>query len=282
MMNTPSATARSRASGRLRLMLLSIMTVLFVSACSQRIGVSWADLTIANANQDILVAYENSITLVSRVNGFVVTEDMEGTTNNPDAAGTWRLRNSDAGSEYFTTPLRVGEVDGDQMLIIADYNNRLYYANFDRACFSTQLGSCVDQEPPFVELAGHVVADLGEDDERIYVPFAENDVVALNKGIYASDWDRDDDQERRRRFDETLTTAWTFETERGVWAQPVVLDGSVYIATMDHRLHRLDAETGEEQATIDLGSAIASSPVLYDGTPATDYADDVAVAPDPE
>jgi outer membrane protein assembly factor BamB len=260
----------------IRLILAALVIMLVVAGCGQRSGVAWADLTIANNQQDILIAYENELTLVSRANGFVVTEDLEGTTNNQDASGLWQLGNSDIGTEFYTSPIQVTYND-ETIWLVADYNNRLLYINFTRSCFATLTGSCVAaDDPPSIDLPGHVVADMAEDAERIYIPLSEHDVIALNKGIYETGWDREDDDERRSRLDNTLTEAWLFTTERGVWAAPVVLGDAVYISTMDHHVFRVNSESGLEEATLDLDGAIADSMVFYDGTPATDYADGVA------
>jgi len=245
-----------------------------IAGCSRRDGVSWADVSIADGN--LMVAYEDQMTLISRVNGYIITEDFAETSNNAEAEGLWRIENSDLGSEFFTAPIFVPNADGDdeQLMIVADYNNRLMVVNYDRACFATVLGSCVTQEPPFVELPGHVVANIAEDDTRLYIPFSQNNIAAYNKGVFESGWDRDDDDARRERLDRTLSLVWEFETERGIWATPSVLDGSLYVPTMDHHIFRLDAENGTQEAIIELDGAIAAPLTLYDGSGTTDFTDE--------
>ncbi len=257
----------SRPARRVGLLLI---VMLLSVGCSQRMGVSWADMSIATNTQDIMVAYQNEMALVSRTNGFLVTQDLQGTTNIRDASGVWRINGRDVGAEFYTAPLFYDYGD-DRLMVIADYNGRIFTVNFGANCFATRAGACVGQEAPFVELPSGVLANMVEDDERIYIPMSESGVIALNKGLYETGWDFSNADERRLRFDETLTTAWLFETERGVWASPVVLNGHVYIAAMDHKLYKVNATTGEEIARLELGGAIASSVLVYDGTPATDF-----------
>lgn len=277
-------TTKRTAFRKTRGLLAFVLVMLAIAGCSQRVGVSWAELTVVGEHQDVLVSYRNEMALVSRVNGFLVTEDLEGTSSNRDASGLWLLRGNDTGSEFFTMPISLGETsDGDRLFLAADYNNKLLIVNFDRTCFASLTGTCFVNEDPFsVELPGHVVANIAEDAETFYIPLSEHDVIAVRKGIFADDWDREDDQERRRRTDETFSTAWTFETERGIWAEPLVLGDRVYIASTDHHLFQVNAETGEEIEQLDLGGALGHKPVIYDGTDATDFADDVAAPVDPD
>lgn len=242
--------------------LLALVMIL-MAGCTQRIGVGWANMSIITNAEDILVAYENDLSLVSRTNGFLVTQDLQGTTNVRDASGVWKLSGRDMSAQFFTAPLFV-EYGEDRLMLVADYNNRLFTVNFTQACFANRVGACVGQEPPYIELPDHPLADMTQDEQRIYVPL-DNGLIAFNKGLYEAGWDVDSPDERRVRFDETLTVAWTLETEREVWATPLIYDGHVYVTTMDHHLYKVDAETGETVAILKLSGAIASSPIIFDG-----------------
>lgn len=237
--------------------------IMILAGCTQRIGVGWANMSIVTSAEDILVAYENDLSLVSRTNGFLVTQDLQGTTNVRDASGVWKLDGRSVNAQFYTAPLFV-EYGEDRLMLVADYNNRLFTVNFTQVCFANRVGACVGQEPPFIELPDHSLANMTQDDQRIYVPL-DNGVLALNKGLYEAGWDIDSADERRQRFDETLSVAWTLETEREVWATPLIYDGFVYVTTMDHHLYKIDAETGETVAELKLNGAIASSPIIYDG-----------------
>lgn len=66
---------------------------------------------------------------------------------------------------------------------------------------------------------------------------------------------------------------WSFQSDEPLWAPPVLEGGSIYLASMDHRIYAIGEESGRIQwISIDLGSAIASPPIvgingnLYVGT----------------
>lgn len=62
-----------------------------------------------------------------------------------------------------------------------------------------------------------------------------------------------------------VKAGWPFETGSAVWASPLVVDGRVYAASMDHVLYCLDAETGEEIWKTEVGGAMAVQPLLENG-----------------
>lgn len=61
------------------------------------------------------------------------------------------------------------------------------------------------------------------------------------------------------------TLAWSFPTDGRVWARPLVLSDTVYVASLDHSLYALDVETGQERWQFSAGGAIASHPLVLDG-----------------
>jgi outer membrane protein assembly factor BamB len=52
------------------------------------------------------------------------------------------------------------------------------------------------------------------------------------------------------------------QTQDAVWATPLVADGRVYVAAMDHQVYSLDAETGDVIWTSKVGGAMAAPPTL--------------------
>jgi outer membrane protein assembly factor BamB len=62
-----------------------------------------------------------------------------------------------------------------------------------------------------------------------------------------------------------LKAGWPFEAEEAIWATPLVAEGRVYVASMDHHLYCLDAETGQEIWKEEVGGAMAAQPILEDG-----------------
>jgi len=62
---------------------------------------------------------------------------------------------------------------------------------------------------------------------------------------------------------------WRSEIEAGswFWAKPIIYNNMVYAPCLDNKVYILSADSGHEAVdAIDLGSSIASSPVLVDGT----------------
>lgn len=271
-----------RLSARTRTLLAMIVVMVLVAACSRRDGVGWAGIQVVDEQQTILVAFKDDMAVLSR-DGDLLTTDLEVSTL-ADQNNLWQIDGDDVNATFYVPALSLGESsEGDRMMLVADYNNDLLVLNFDRGCFSTLTGACVDT--PFeVSLPGHVLAPMAQDDERVYVGLSEQDLMAFHKGVFSAEWDREDDIARRQLTDQTLQEAWEtpFQTERGIWAQPLVIDGRVYVSGMDHNFYMLDAETGEELARLELGGAIAAAPSYYDGTDATDYADDAPPDADAE
>jgi outer membrane protein assembly factor BamB len=85
------------------------------------------------------------------------------------------------------------------------------------------------------------------DGERLYVPLSEGDVVAMDLNSLSE-------------------TLWSFDTAKGVWAQPLVVEGTLYVPSMDHHLYAVDAETGAELWRQNLGGAVTSTPVFHEGS----------------
>lgn len=88
----------------------------------------------------------------------------------------------------------------------------------------------------------------------IYAPNA-------NKTIYKLD------------IDGYIMSNWGFSADEPLWAQPLLVEETIYVASMDHHLYALNMTNGYIQwTTIDLGSALASAPTygengyLYVGT----------------
>ena len=52
------------------------------------------------------------------------------------------------------------------------------------------------------------------------------------------------------------------QAQDAIWATPLVIDGRVYVAAMDHHVYCLDAETGEVIWTSQVGGAMAVPPTL--------------------
>jgi PKD repeat protein len=64
----------------------------------------------------------------------------------------------------------------------------------------------------------------------------------------------------------TGTEQWVFETGDDVESSPTVVDGTVYVGSLDDNLYAVDAATGTEQWAFDTGGFVDSSPTVVDGT----------------
>jgi outer membrane protein assembly factor BamB len=61
-----------------------------------------------------------------------------------------------------------------------------------------------------------------------------------------------------------IKPGWPFEASASIWASPLVEGGRVYVASMDHHLYSLDAESGDLIWEQELGGALAAPPRLAD------------------
>lgn len=245
---------------RARLLFIALMFLIVfvgVGCVPTRLGTGWASLRLVDDN--ILVTYNDRILLVDAGTGRPIQlTDSQGrirtdSNNNPLR---WELLGSATQSQFFASPVIVNlDNQTDKLALVVDYNGKIFNANLTQACFSGSSGECfIGSQPPFVQIQGKIYTDIAVDDQRIYLPLGEHDVLALNKT--------------------SLTESWRFRTQRGVWSTPIVIGDRVYFAEMGHEFYALDANTGARIWQLDLGGAVAASPVFYDGTSATDYADD--------
>jgi len=60
--------------------------------------------------------------------------------------------------------------------------------------------------------------------------------------------------------------AWTFTAKNKLWSRPLVTNGRVYQASLDHNLYALDAATGALLWTFTTGASLAAQPAIQDGT----------------
>ncbi len=60
--------------------------------------------------------------------------------------------------------------------------------------------------------------------------------------------------------------AWSFKTGDRIWSEPLVIDGTVYVASLDARLYALSLEDGSERWRLETKGALAASPQLVNGS----------------
>jgi hypothetical protein len=54
--------------------------------------------------------------------------------------------------------------------------------------------------------------------------------------------------------------------ENWFWSRPVIVNGNVYAGCLDGNVYILKANTGEKVSAVDLGSPVASDPVIVDNS----------------
>lgn len=59
---------------------------------------------------------------------------------------------------------------------------------------------------------------------------------------------------------------WVYTTTERIWSSPVVSGSMVYVASQDHNLYALDAQTGAERWTFQAGAALPGTPTVYGDT----------------
>lgn len=235
---------KSKSSrARWQFIALILILSLFLAGCANvRNGVSWPGLStvVIGDETGIIVAYDAQVVALNPSNGDVLSLlDDEGDVrfdaeNNP-------LRWSIDGGEYekaqfFANPF-ISNADGSETLVFPTYSLRLMEFDMDTLRPVNTAG---------IPLTDGVIADVLVTDDFLYVPYRQQDIVALDR--------------------ETLAEVWRFDTLAGVWATPLLHEGILYITSVDHLLYALDAETGVAiwSEPVDLEGAIASAPLYYE------------------
>ena len=131
------------------------------------------------------------------------------------------------GATFFHAPFLLDE----ETLIAGSYDNKVYAIDLDSGAAKEFFNSTKNRwiaEPIFAN-------------GMIYYPNS-------NGFLYAVTPDGD--------------SPWNFETKAAIWAKPLIEDNRLYLASQDHFLYALNAETGDEIWNVDLKASIVNSPVL--------------------
>jgi outer membrane protein assembly factor BamB len=62
-----------------------------------------------------------------------------------------------------------------------------------------------------------------------------------------------------------LGLKWRFKTGDTIWSSPAVVDGVVYVGSLDHHLYALDADTGHKLWSFTAGDLVQTSPAVANG-----------------
>jgi outer membrane protein assembly factor BamB len=229
-----------KLSLRRSLVVAALLLLVLVGCAPTRIGVSWAALTTVGERQDILVSYNDFITLVDPSTGDEVTLlNDQGTpridpeTNQPRQWQITGIQNA----QFYALPTAVSE----NTWIAADYNgSRLFRID-------EQLARV--ENPAGVTIPGQVVADLVMSDDKLFIPYYNNNLQAIDLQAFLENG--------------TISQEWEFLTDNGIWDAPLLHEGVLYFGSMNHIFYAVDADNGTELWKLNLEGAIAGTPVLH-------------------
>jgi hypothetical protein len=147
----------------------------------------------------------------------------------------WEFVVADGGqpTQFYSAPVLT---DSNQLLV-ATYHNKLFRIDLPTARSASTAGT---------DLPGAVLADPILTGNRLLLGLAEHNMVALDNQNFT-------------------TEAWRIETQRGVWANPLMVDDVVYFGTLDHHLYAVNADTGAELWQLNLDGAVMGQPAYHDG-----------------
>ncbi|MBE0691444.1 MAG: PQQ-like beta-propeller repeat protein, partial [Anaerolineae bacterium] len=202
----------------------------------------WASVALVDDGQKILFAFHDHVTLIDPVDGSLVElRDSEGRVRVDSETGnalTWQVQvQANPATVFYYQPITIDE----NTLLLPSFSRHFYEVDLDAARLLNPEGRLIDADTATSQIVANVLAT----DDTLYIPLSEGDVTAIN---------RQDFSER-----------WKFDTEFGVWAEPLLVDDVLYVTSLDHYLYALYADTGELRWKLDLGGAIASTPVYLDG-----------------
>ena len=217
---------------------LLVLTAFITGCVGTRLGVSWASVSLVGEQENILLAFNNFVVQIDPRDGSPVQLlDEAGNIRVVPETGeprTWNLQAEGSPQQFYSAPLPVRD-------------GKLWFANYDRRLTEVDLLAARIDNPAGIPLADRAVADPIIDEDTLYIGYAAGDLQALD-------------------LDSPSVVLWTFETESGIWAEPLLLDGVLYFGAMDHNLYAVDARTGEELWRVDLGGAVGGTPALDDGS----------------
>jgi outer membrane protein assembly factor BamB len=227
-------TSKRRFSPRMLLVMLALLAGVLLTGCiPSRVGVRWASVRLLGDAQNILLTYADYIVVVNPANGSEITLlNEEGTARiDPETNQPRQWEISLQGAQFFSAPLQVDE----DTLLAADYNKRLFYVDVQNARLENTAGQAI---------SGQVVAEIVQDDNNVYLPYYNHDLVALNR--------------------ETFDQAWAVDTDNGIWSEPLLTEeGILYFGSLDHKLYAVDTADGSVLWTRELGGAITGTPTLH-------------------
>lgn len=222
--------------------VLVLLLLLLASCVPLPLDPRWASVSLVDNGQEIFFASHDHVTLIDPVDGSLVElRDSSGNVRVDSETGnalTWRVQvQANPATVFYYQPITIDA----NTLLLPSFSRRFYEVDVEAARILNPEGRLINADTD----TSYIVANVLATDDTLYVPLSEGDVTAVN---------RDDYSER-----------WKFDTEFGVWAEPLLVDGVLYVTSLDHFLYALDADNGDMLWKIDLQGAVASTPVYADG-----------------
>ena len=213
-----------------------VLSVFVLAACTgARVEATWGSLSLTGNPSSIVFAYYDRIVMLDPVTGQPIQlVDNDGNTRLDDKGNPriWEVPDADernAQVQFYTAPVQLN----DETLAFASYSGRVYEVDMTTGRINNSGGTAID---------GQSVGNPLLDGDSIYLGYSQANFQALDSTSFQPDW--------------TLTTA------HGIYGQPILLDGTLYTASLDHNAYAVSADTGEVIWQTDLNGAITSAPAL--------------------
>ncbi len=220
--------------------LLAVVGLLAASCIGLPTESSWGDMSLVGSAPDILFSFGDRIVQVDPTDGSLVElRDPNGQVRVDDQGNPkrWTVQTATGGTlHFYSRPIPTTDPN---TLVAAAYENKLY---------EIDLAAARINNPDGYPLPGKVVGNplVTADNKLMYLPLSDGGVVALNTSDYS--------------------VSQTFANDKGVWARPLLIDGTLYVSGMDHFLYALDAQNiSTVKWKQDLGGSVASTPVYANG-----------------
>lgn len=225
----------NRASFARKWGLIFVTAFLLVSAgcAGLPLEASWGSVSLVGDPAQISFAYADRLVYIDPVDGSrSELRDSDGAIRLDESGNprSWIVQSANPHATFYTEPI---PLEGNTVLVTA----------YEKLLFEVDSAAARVLNPAGVTLPGHVVATPVVNGNLLYVPLSETNLVALDT-------------------ENNYQTVWTFNTERGNWASPLLLNDVLYVPSMDHNLYALNPTTGEQLWALDLGGAVASTPVF--------------------
>jgi outer membrane protein assembly factor BamB len=222
-----------------RVLALALIALLLAGACVPvRLESKWPSVSVIGPEKNLMVAFHDRLVMIDVLDGTPVklrNADGEVRLDDEGKARVWEFMVPEAGqpTNFYSAPA----LTDDNQLLVATNHNKLFRIDLPTGRTATTTG---------VDLPGGVLVDPVLTGDKLVLGLAEADLVALEGADFT-------------------TEAWRIDTQRGVWADPLLVDDTLYFGSLDHHLRAVNVETGAELWQLDLGGAVMGQPVYNDG-----------------